>query len=253
MMRRVLDVEALNGRPSKGTIVVTPTYDEKGNIAAFIGAVAAQGVSDLLIVDDASPDGTADIAREAAKSADMRIWLMRRSGKLGLGTAYADAYAWILHERPDARIVVQMDADFSHDPSRIPALIEASEAKGLAVGSRYVPGGRMPGWPLRRKLLSRAANLYAKTILHARFGTRSPHDGTAGFVAWRRDVLEGVFRRPIQSNGYAFQIETKFRASRLGFEAVELPITFPDRSHGVSKIDRSIILEALLLPWKLKG
>lgn len=249
---RVLGVEVLNEAPARDVLVVVPTYNERENIADFIEAVAAEGC-DLLFVDDASPDGTADVIRAKAVTTRTRVTLMRRRGKLGLGTAYMDAYRWILSAPPDGRVVVQMDADFSHEPSRIVRLAEAAAASGVAVGSRYVQGGKMPGWPLRRRLLSHGANLYAETILRARHGGYALHDSTAGFVAWRRDALQAVFAEPVMSNGYAFQIETKFRASRCGFRPVELPITFPDRSRGVSKIDRSIIFEALLLPWKLDG
>lgn len=251
MNDRVLGVEALNAAPERGALVVVPTYNERENIGDFIDAVVAEGF-DLLFVDDASPDGTAETIRAKAASAPTRVLLMRRRGKLGLGTAYVDAYRWILRERRAYPVVVQMDADFSHEPSRIAGLVDAARDHGVAVGSRYVPGGKMPGWPMRRRLLSHGANLYAETILRARGGAYALHDSTAGFVAWRRDALEAVFSKPILSNGYAFQIETKFRATRFGFRPVELPITFPDRSRGVSKIDRSIVFEALLLPWKLE-
>lgn len=245
---RVIGVEALNERPPRGILVVTPTYNERENIAAFIDAIGRTG-ADLLIVDDGSPDGTADLVRAKAAEATMRLRLMRRAGKLGLGTAYVDAYRWILKSPPEYRVVVQMDADFSHDPAMVSALAEQAEKTGVAVGSRYVPGGRCPDWPLRRRLLSSFANLYARAVLKLRFGRFGIHDATAGFVAWRTDVLKKVFSKEIKSNGYAFQIETKLLAVLEGFRPVELPIVFRDRTRGVSKISRSIILEAMILPW----
>jgi dolichol-phosphate mannosyltransferase len=251
MSGRVLAVEELNHAPTHGLLTVVPTYDEKDNVAECMARIAAVG-SDLLIVDDASPDGTAEIVRRTAASLPVRSYLMRRRGKLGLGSAYVDAYGWALALRSVYPIVIQMDVDFSHDPAMIPALAKAARISGIAVGSRYVPGGSMPDWPLFRRLLSHGANLYASTILNLRFGNYRLRDGTAGFVAWRHDALEVVFSKPIMSNGYAFQIESKFRATRLGYHPAELPIVFRDRRHGVSKISRSIVYETLLLPWKLR-
>ncbi len=247
---RIIGVVALNDRPSRQTLVVTPTYNERDNIAAFIEAVGCAD-ADLMIVDDNSPDGTADLVMTEGKNAAMRVWLMRRKNKAGLGTAYLDAYRWLIETGHPYEVIVQMDADFSHEPSFIPILAAAGKKSGVAIGSRYVPGGAHPEWPLRRQLLSFCANLYARAALALRFGKFGVRDSTAGFVAWRSDALKKVFSEEIKSNGYAFQIETKFRATRLGYRPVELPITFRDRSRGVSKISRRIILEALLLPWRI--
>jgi len=251
MNDRILSIETLNQAPMHGLLTVAPTYDEKENVAEFMARVAAEG-SDLLIVDDASPDGTAEIVRQTAAALKVRVSLMCRRGKLGLGTAYVDAYRWVLAHQPAYDVIVQMDVDFSHEPSMIPKLAAAARSSGVAVGSRYVLGGSMPDWPFHRRLLSWGANLYARTILNLRFGGYQLYDGTAGFVAWRRDALARVFSAPIMSRGYAFQIETKFRATRQGYRPVELPITFRDRRLGVSKISRAIVFETLLLPWKIR-
>ena len=228
---RITGIESLNRMPSRGVLIVTPTYNESGNVAAFMDAVAKVGC-DLLIVDDASPDGTSDIVRSKAAAAPMPVFLMSRRGKLGLGTAYVDAYAWVLSTRPDYKVIVQMDVDFSHDPAMVPRLAEAAERCGVAIGSRYVTGGSAPDWPLRRRFLSRGANVYAKTLIHLRFGSFDIQDATAGFVAWRRDALEKVFGSPVMSNGYAFQIETKLRATFEGYVPQELPSSSATASMG---------------------
>jgi len=233
------------------TLVVVPTYNERENIERIIEAVAAQGC-DVLVIDDGSPDGTGDLVIAKAPKVAGRVFLIRRHGKLGLGTAYADAFTWVLANQPSYKTIVQMDADFSHPPEALPYLIESANASGIAIGSRYVPGGQTPDWPWYRQMLSRVANFYARAIINMRFGHFHVHDATAGFVAWRRDVLAKTFAKPVISDGYAFQIEAKFRATRLGYKPVELPITFRDRTKGRSKISHGIIWETLLLPWRLR-
>ncbi len=248
-MSRVLDLARLNDRPALSALVVIPTYNERDHVAPLLSALAAGG-ADVLFVDDGSPDGTADAIRQEAMRAPMRVWLMRRAGKLGLGTAYVDAFSRMLDEA-DYRVLLEMDADFSHDPERVPALIAAAERSGLAIGSRYVPGGATPDWPWKRRWLSRSANLYARAILGLRFPAFRVSDATAGFVAWRQDALRALLKRRPTSNGYAFQIETKWCAVLDGYRPEELPIVFRDRRIGASKISRAIMREALLLPWKL--
>jgi dolichol-phosphate mannosyltransferase len=242
-------VEALNDGPAGSRLAVIPTYNERENIAPIIEAVSRAG-ADIMIVDDASPDGTAKSARAAAPAAPTRVWLMPRPRKSGLGTAYADAFAWALAKAPGYRVLIEMDADFSHDPAMLPALAEAGERSGVAVGSRYVPGGSTPDWPAARRWLSAWANRYARRLLGLRFRRFRVRDATAGFVAWRRDVAERVLSPRPASNGYAFQIETKLRAVRAGFDIRELPIAFRDRAKGSSKIDKAVLLEAVLLPWR---
>ncbi len=250
MNARVLSIEALNDRPANAAVAVIPTYNERENIQELIEAIG-RTQTDIFFVDDASPDGTADFIRDAARGADVRVWLMRRSGKLGLGTAYVDAFGWLVTEAPNYDVLLEMDADFSHAPAKLPELIAASRVAGISVGSRYVSGGDCPDWPWRRRWLSHYANVYARVVLGLRFKKFSVHDATAGFVAWRRDVLQNVLARRPGSNGYAFQIETKLFAFQDGHVPVEVPIIFRDRRKGDSKISRTIIFEAVLLPWKL--
>lgn len=250
MSARMLKIEALNDRPVASAVAVIPTYNESGNIDELITAISGAR-TDMFFVDDASPDGTAEKIQEAARSASVRVWLMRRPGKLGLGTAYVDAFSWLLENVPGYETLLEMDADFSHEPAKLPELVAAAREAGISVGSRYVPGGDCPDWPLNRRWLSYYANVYARVILGLRFPKFSVHDATAGFVGWRRDVLEKVLARKPESNGYAFQIETKLFAARDGYAPAEIPIVFRDRRRGRSKISRSIVFEAVILPWKL--
>jgi dolichol-phosphate mannosyltransferase len=247
---RILSVESLNDRLQSETLIVTPTYNEHANIASFIASISERQV-DLLIVDDGSPDGTAEEARRVASTMTTRVWLMRRPKKLGLGTAYTDAFTWVLANQPVYKVILSMDADFSHDPTKVMELATAARDNGFAIGSRYVQGGRCPDWPLRRRLLSRSANFYARTIIGLRDRSFRINDATAGFVAWRRDVLKHVIASDPRSNGYAFLIETKLAAVQAGFSPKEIPITFTDRRHGVSKISKAVIWESAVLPWKL--
>lgn len=244
---RVLDITNLNSTPAGSAIIVTPTYCEGENIHKFIQKTAAIN-TDLLIVDDASPDDTERIARMTARTAGTRIVLMRRRKKLGLGTAYLDAYHYLLRKAAYP-VIVQMDADFSHPHNAVKELIRNANDYGFALGSRYIPGGSTPDWPFSRKLLSYSANLYANTIFFLRFGFRIA-DVTSGFVAWRSDVLTDVLSYDIRSEGYAFQMETKLAAIKSGYSGKEIPICFKDRRSGASKINHRIIIEALKFPWR---
>lgn len=181
----------------------------------------------------------------------MRVLLMSRRGKFGFGTAFTDAFGWVLAQENEYRVILSMDADFSYDPIKVPELVAAAREPGFAVGSRYVSGGSCPDWPLRRRVLSRGANLYASTIIGLRDRAFRINDATAGFVAWRRDVLERVLAADPKSQGYAFLIETKLAAVRADFIPNEIPITFKDRLLGVSKINKNVIWESAMLPWKL--
>lgn len=250
MNARVLSIASLNDCPAGAAVAVIPTYNESDNINELIEAIG-RTQTDIFFVDDASPDGTAERIREAARKATRRVWIMKRAGKLGLGTAYVDAFGWLLENAPSYDVLLEMDADFSHEPARVPELVRTSRAVGVSVGSRYVPGGDCPDWPRRRRWLSHYANVYARVVLGLRFPKFTVHDATAGFVAWRRDVLEKVLTRQPESNGYAFQIETKLFAVHDGCTPVEVPIVFRDRRKGKSKISRSIVLEAIVLPWRL--
>lgn len=230
-------------------LVVLPTYQEAENIADVLTRIRAS-VPDahILVVDDGSPDGTADLAEAVA--ADLgSIDVLRRAEKSGLGPAYRAGFAWGLAAGHD--VLIEMDADLSHDPQVLPELI-AAVAPGradLAIGSRYVPGGSVPGWPRNRRLLSQWGNRYISLML------RLPvRDATAGFRAYRRTILEKVGLERIRADGYGFQIEMVYEVVKAGGEVVEIPITFRDRVLGVSKMAPNIVTEAMVLVtrWGLR-
>ena len=222
-------------------LVVIPTYKERENIEAIIEAVVALPEAfDLLIVDDNSPDGTADLVRKMQRKHPGRIHLNERKGKLGLGTAYIHGFKWALKQ--DYQYIFEMDADFSHDPKDLHRLLEACEVYGadLAIGSRYSKGVNVVNWPMSRVLLSYFASKYVRLV------TGMPiHDTTAGFKCYRRAVLEAIDFEKIRFVGYAFQIEMKFRAWRKGFNLAEVAVIFTDRKEGQSKMSRGIIREAV--------
>ena len=226
------------------SIVVTPTYCEAANITALLDAVLAACDSDVLVVDDNSPDGTAALVRSHPMYLH-RVHLLNRPGKEGLGAAYRAGFAWALEAGYDA--VVQMDADLSHPPDRLPALLAALGTADVAVGSRYVPGGALRDWPVSRRLISWGGNVYVRLVLWL-----PVHDVTAGFKAFRREALTRIGVLDSVSNGYCFQIENTWRASRLGLAVTEVPITFSDRGLGESKMSSSIVREALwrVLVWR---
>ncbi|KAA1394452.1 polyprenol monophosphomannose synthase [Aeromicrobium ginsengisoli] len=227
------------------TLVVIPTYDEALGIEATLDAVLASAPdADVLVVDDSSPDGTALLV-QTHPSYGQRIFLLSREDKDGLGGAYRAGFAWALVRAYD--VIVQMDADLSHPPSRIPALVAALDTADVAIGSRYVPGGGVRHWTLRRRAISRAGNTYVRTVLGL-----DVHDATAGFRAFRRDALLRLGALDSESNGYAFQIENTWRASRIGLTTTEVPITFTDRTVGESKMSGAIVREAVVrvLAWR---
>jgi len=226
-------------------LVIIPTYNESENIIPLIQEILKQGdCFDVLVVDDASPDGTAKIVKEFQKN-EPRVLLLERSGKMGLGTAYVAGFKYALEHSYD--YIFEMDADFSHDPKFIPALLKKAEDCDVVIGSRYKSGVNVVNWPMSRLILSYSANLYTRVI------TGMPvHDATAGFKCYRRRVLEALNLDSIHSNGYSFQIETNFLAWKKGFRICEVPIIFVDRRSGVSKMSRHIVYEAAILVWKLK-
>lgn len=235
--------------PSPGLdLVVIPTYDERENIRALLPRVLAQGKRlHVLVVDDASPDGTAAAVRALARRHAGRVHLLARPGKLGLGTAYVAGFQWGL-QRGYGRLV-QMDADFSHDPASVPALLQALErGADLAVGTRYL-GGRISvvNWPLTRLALSMGASLYVRLV------TGLPlSDCTGGFKAWKAQALRALDLASVRSDGYSFQIEMNFKAWKKGLRIAELPITFVDRSEGKSKMSKAILREAVWRVWGLR-
>lgn len=233
---------------SDKTLVIVPTYNEAHNIGRLIETVMDLNDSfHLLIVDDGSPDGTAEIVKERQKEFPARLHLIERSGKLGLGTAYVRGFKYALAR--DYTYICEMDADFSHDPQDLPCLVEKvreGEAD-VAIGSRYADGISIINWPLSRLILSYSANLYA------RFITGLPiFDTTAGFKCIHRRVLEEISVDNIKSNGYAFQIELHFRAWQAGFNLEEVAIIFREREEGVSKMSKGIVWEAIWRVWTLK-
>jgi dolichol-phosphate mannosyltransferase len=230
-----------------GTWVVLPTYDEADNIGPVTAAILeALPETHVLVVDDSSPDGTGAIA-DGLAATDHRIRVRHRAAKQGLGRAYLDGFRIALEG--GAAIVVQMDADFSHDPASLPALIKpvVDDAADLVIGSRYTPGGGVVDWGLGRRLISRGGSLFARTILGL-----SPRDLTGGFKAWRAETLAAVPFDGVHAGGYVFQIEMTFRASRLGARIREIPITFRDRRVGQSKMSRRIVVEALVVVLQLR-
>jgi len=223
--------------------VVLPTYNERENVPQIVPAIlAASAALDVLVVDDNSPDGTGALADEIARR-DSRVRVLHRPRKEGLGRAYLAGFAEAL--RAGYGRIVEMDADFSHDPGRLPVLLGTDA--DLVLGSRYVPGGGTVNWGPGRRLLSRGGSFYARTILGLPI-----RDLTGGFKCFRRKVLEGLDLASVRSSGYAFQIELTYRAIRRGFKVVEVPITFVDRRVGKSKMSRRIVAEALWMVWKIR-
>ena len=228
------------------TLIVTPTYNEKDNLEHFVTSVLRVVPEvDVLIVDDNSPDGTGAIADRLAAE-DPRIRVLHRAGKLGLGTAYVQAFEKGLAEGYE--LFFEMDADMSHDPLHLPAFFEAF-AKGadLVIGSRNIPGGGVVGWGPGRHFLSKGGSLYSRTILGLPI-----RDLTSGYKAFRAEVLRSIDLGSLRSEGYSFQIETTYRAVQRGFRVTEVPITFVDRKAGQSKMSRKIFMEAIGMVWKLR-
>lgn len=233
----------MNASPPSA-LVCLPTYNEAENIEAIVGAILAAAQVDILVIDDGSPDGTGQIADRIADR-NKRVHVLHRSKKEGLGKAYLAGFAWALARSYE--LILEMDADFSHDPRRVPALLEAARDADLVLGSRYVTGGGTVNWGIGRRLLSRAGSLYARALLGVPY-----RDLTGGFKCFRREVLEGIELYSAECSGYAFQIELTFRAHRRGFRIAEVPIVFEDRRVGKSKMSRRIVLEALTKVWAMR-
>ncbi len=233
---------------STDALVIIPTYNEADNIQQVIDLVLAQPTPiSLLVVDDNSTDGTAEIVRSAMENTPNRIALIERAGKLGLGTAYLRGFRHALAR--DYSYICEMDADLSHDPDDLPRLIETvrSGEADLAIGSRYVGGVRVIDWPLPRLVLSYAAGIYTRSI------TRMPiHDVTAGFKCFHRRVLEALPLDRVNSDGYAFQVEMHYRTWRAGFDIKEVPVIFTERTEGQSKMSKAIVREAAFKVWELR-
>lgn len=232
------------------SIVIIPTYNEKENIEKIIRAVLGLGphAFNILVIDDGSPDGTAAIVKRLMEDEfKNRLFIIERRGKLGLGTAYIAGFKWATEQKYD--YIFEMDADFSHDPKDLPRLYEACATDGadVAIGSRYVSGVNVVNWPMGRVLMSYYASKYVRTVLGVKL-----HDTTAGFKCYRRQVLEAIDLDAIRFKGYAFQIEMKFTAYKLGFKIKEVPVIFVNRREGTSKMSGGIFGEALFGVMRLR-
>ncbi len=226
-------------------LIVSPTYNESKNISKLITKIIAIDPHyHILVVDDNSPDGTAAIVEEIQKD-NPNVHLAKRPGKAGLGTAYCYGFNWAIKHKYD--IIVQMDADLSHNPNDIPDMIEKLNDNDLVIGSRYADGISVVRWPLRRLVLSYGANLYSRIVTGI-----SVCDLTGGFKAWRRQVLENIELETIKSQGYSFQIEMNYRTKKKGYRIVEHPIIFIDRTIGDSKMSRFVMFEAMYMVWRLR-
>ncbi len=225
--------------PTERVTVVVPTFNERENLSHIAAAITHQGYR-VLVVDDSSPDGTGELADRIAGE-DRRVSVLHRRKKEGLGPAYADGFDRALKDK--AEIIIEMDADFSHDPADLPRLIKAlDDGADLAIGSRYVAGGSTPDWPVLRQGISRGGNLYARMMLGI-----PVRDATAGFRAFKAEALGRLPYRSAEASGYGFQVEMAWRAHEEGLTIVEVPISFRDRAHGTSKMGSDIVLEAMRL------
>jgi dolichol-phosphate mannosyltransferase len=231
--------------PRRPALICLPTYNECDNVGPITAAIlAATPDVDVLVIDDSSPDGTGALA-DAIAAREPRVNVLHRPAKEGLGKAYLAGFAWALARGYE--LVLEMDADFSHDPRYLPGMLRAAGEADLVLGSRNVEGGGTVNWGVGRRLLSRGGSLYARTILGL-----PVRDLTGGFKCFRREVLEAIDLPSVQCSGYAFQIELTYRALRKGFRVVEVPIVFEDRRVGQSKMSRRIVLEAIAKVWSIR-
>ena len=227
-------------------MVVIPTYNERDNLASLVPKVLRLGPNfRVLVVDDDSPDGTGEVADQLAAACPGRVTVLHRPEKKGIGPAYVAGFRAALAE--DAAYVAEMDADHSHDPDDLPRLVAAASTHDLALGSRYVKGGSTRGWPVHRQIISRLGGLYARAVLRVPIA-----DLTGGFKVFPRETLASLPLEAIRSDGYGFQIETTYRVIKAGGRVAELPIVFTDRVAGASKLSRRIVLEAMLMVWRLR-
>jgi dolichol-phosphate mannosyltransferase len=225
-------------------LVIVPTYNERENLPALIDELLRHPNVRVMVVDDHSPDGTGQVADDLARTHRERVEVIHRTGRRGLGRSYVDGIMRAIRQPVD--VICQMDADFSHDPARLPDLIGATRNADIVIGSRYVPGGAIVNWPRRRLLLSRFANLYVRLITRM-----AAHDCTSGYRCWRRDTLAALPLDRFMSDGYSFLVEMLFAASVRGARIAEVPITYVERRLGQSKMSRAVILESAITPWRL--
>ena len=225
-------------------LVVVPTYNERENLPLLVAGLMQHANVRLLVVDDNSPDGTGAIADALVNTHRGRVDVMHRTGTRGLGRSYVDGLKWAIQQKVD--VICQMDADLSHDPAQLPRLIAAVDQGDVVIGSRYVPGGEIVNWPLRRKLLSRFANIYVRTVTRL-----SARDCTSGYRCWRRETLASMPLDRFISDGYSFLVEMLYVATRSGGRVAEVPITFVERRLGESKLSRAVVFESAIAPWRL--
>jgi dolichol-phosphate mannosyltransferase len=225
-------------------LVIVPTYNERPNLPTLIAGLLRHPNVRVLVVDDESPDGTGEVADALARGDPGRVSVMHRTGRRSLGRSYIDGIKQAVGE--PVEVICQMDADLSHDPAQLPALIAATADADVVLGSRYIPGGAIRNWPPRRRLLSRFANLYIRGV--TRLAAR---DCTTGYRCWRRPALAGLPLDTFFSDGYSFLIEMLYVAARRGCRIAEVPITFVERREGESKISRAVLLESAITPWRL--
>ena len=232
--------------PPPRAIVVVPTYNERESLPLLVDALMQHPHVSVLVVDDDSPDGTAAVAHDLSAKYATRVRVLHRHGQRGLGRSYIDGLKLAIDEPVD--LICQMDADLSHDPAQLPRLVEAAARFDVVIGSRYIPGGKVVNWPLRRRLLSRFANMYVHTVTRL-----SARDCTSGYRCWRREALAGMPLDRFISDGYSFLVEMLYVANRRGCRIGEVPITFTERRLGASKMSRGVMIESAIAPWRLIG
>jgi dolichol-phosphate mannosyltransferase len=235
-----------SAQTSPAALVVVPTYNERENLPILVAGLLQHANVRILVVDDDSPDGTGSLAQELAAQHPGRVRVLNRRGVRGLGRSYIDGLKLAIDEPVD--VICQMDADLSHDPAQLPSLISATAHADVVIGSRYVPGGAIVNWPLRRRLLSRFANMYVRTVTRL-----SARDCTSGYRCWRREALASMPLDRFISDGYSFLVEMLYVAARRGSRVAEVPITFVERRLGESKLSRAVLVESAIAPWRLIG
>ena len=229
---------------SVSALVIVPTYNERRNLPVLVPGIMSHPGVRLLVVDDQSPDGTGEIGEALGREYPGRVRVLHRTGKRGFGRSYIDGMKQAIQEPVD--LICQMDADLSHDPAQLPDLLAAAAHADLVIGSRYIPGGKIVNWPLKRIVLSRIANVYIRTITRIR-----ARDCTSGYRCWNRQAMAAMPLDEFFSDGYSFLCEMLFVASRRGCRIAEVPITFVERREGESKVSRAVLIESAVTPWRL--
>ncbi len=229
---------------SPSALVIVPTYNERANLPVLVGGLMKHVGVRVLVVDDGSPDGTGQVAERLATEHPGRVDVLHRTGKRGFGRSYIEGMTRAVGEPVD--VLCQMDADLSHDPAQLPDLIAATAHADVVIGSRYIPGGSVVNWPLRRRVLSRVANAYIRSVTRLQ-----SHDCTSGYRCWRRATLAAMPLDRFFSDGYSFLVEMLFVAARRGARIAEVPITFVERREGESKVSRAVLIESAITPWRL--